>query len=257
MSKALSTLVILFIIFIFSGLFFGMYQLSGIFTPKDEVSSVVANLNFILNVGEPIYIKKLQFDSIWPGQSGEMEITLENIASVNYTVHIKNKGFIAPNEKAILVDFDPVSISIQPNKIVKLNIPFRVKSGAPIGIYEIVVAIYRGKDIDNALLITEIHLIGYVGGEPIQVRKVVLPTLWPGSIGKIFLEVENIADIPYNITISVKDIKGPDNKRTYISIDEKIYLIDASSNLQLEIPVTLFDNAPVGTYTISINIKRI
>jgi len=258
MKPGLSRLAVIFIVTVLLGVIFGMVcQISGLFsTTEDETSSIIANLNFILNVGEPIYIEKLEFESIWPGQTGTMKITLKNLASVNYTVHIKNKGLIAPNKKAIVIDFEPVSINLPAYAETTVDVPFKVKSGAPIGVYEIVVAIYRGKDIDNALLITEIHLVGYVGGEPIQVRAVTLPSLWPGSSGIITLDIENIADIPYNISISLKDVTGPNGRSSHITLNEGVYLIKGKAYAQIDIPVTLSDNAPVGTYTISINIKR-
>lgn len=258
MRFGLSKLAAVFILITLLGVIFGIYYNSEIFpTTEYEVTSVIANLNFILNVGEPIYIKELQFESIWPGQTGTMKITLENLASVNYTIHIKNKGLIAPNKKALLIDFEPVSINLPAYSNIEVNIPFKVKSGAPIGVYEIIVAVYRGKDINDALLITELHLVGYVGGEPIQIRAITLPSLWPGSTGTISLNIENIADISYNISISLKDVSGPNGKSNHISLDEKTYLVKGKTYLQIDIPVTLSDNAPVGTYTISINIKRI
>lgn len=217
----------------------------------------IANLNMVVNVGEPIYIKALNFTSIWPGERGNLTIKLVNLAPISYTVHFVCSGVISPNKDAVPLSFDRKTVVVDGGSETEVTVPFYVKSSAPIGVYELSIKVYRGVNIDNALLISELHLVGYVGGEPIQVVAIELPTLWPGSNGYFTIKLRNIADIPYNISISISEIKGPNDHATIKISPINSVMINSNSFKTLRMGFYISDNAATGTYVISVIVKRV
>ncbi|PCN50587.1 hypothetical protein B6U99_03660 [Candidatus Geothermarchaeota archaeon ex4572_27] len=234
----------------------GGQQLGGYVLGPHGDYVCIANLNVVISVGEPIHVKSLRFGSVWPGQRGTLYIELENLAPVDYKVHIRCSGVRSPREGAVRVTFEPVTIVIPAGESREVEVPFSVESSAPIGIYEVVVAIYRGSEPSSALLISEVHLIGYVGGEPVRVVAISLPSLWPGSSGQVVLEVENIADTAYNLSVSVISVKGPGAAEA-VSIGGGRFLVQGLSRQSIALSVEVKDSAPVGTYTISLAVRRL
>jgi len=260
--RGISRLGLLLIVLIISlcGVYLGNFLISQYYNPQVENDNKarIANLNVIVNVGEPIYIKAINFTSVWPGQHGNLTIKLVNLAPITYTVHLKCSGLISPKEgkEKISLSFERKTIVIPGNSEVNVSIPFYVKSSAPIGIYEMSIGVYRGADIKNALLISELHLIGYVGGEPVQVVALEFPTLWPGSNGSFIIKLRNIANISYNISVSIDDMHGPNGDTTIKVFPINPSVIYGNSVKTLRIGVYLADNASVGTYVISITVRR-
>jgi len=254
-NRSLKLVIILILTISLVGFLIGYFSSNWASESKQSMRTIVANLNLVLNVGEPIYIKRVYFGSIWPGQNGSLELVIDNLAPINYTIYISCKGVLAPNKNAILVNFNPKSVCIPGKSEVKVKIPYSVKSGAPIGVYELVIAIYRGLKFSNALLVAEVHLISYVGGEPIQIVSLEFPSLWPSSTGNFSLTVRNIANVAYNVSFVPNITTGPNNCKC-IKISKTNIRIGGDSKVKVNLPVKVLDNAPVGTYIVKILVER-
>ena len=238
-------------------IYWGQYILNYYIEAEFEQGNLVANLNLVVNVGEPIYIKELRFQFLWPGQTGNVYVVLENYAPIDYKIYLKNSGFIAPKRDAINIAFDPISEVIPANSEKTIAIPVSVESSAPIGVYELIIAVYRGGEEGNGLLISEVHLVNYVGGEPLRITSVTLPSLWPGTSSEIMIEVENVADIGYNASISIDEITAPSNNVLSITWEGGTFYIGPLESKTISLPITISDAAPVGTYTLRARVTRV
>jgi hypothetical protein len=238
-------------------IYWGQYILNYYIEGEYTEGNLVANLNLIVNVGEPIYIKELRFQFLWPGETGNVYVILENYAPIDYRVSLKNTGVLAPKKDAIHISFDPITEVIPAKSQKLISIPISVESSAPIGVYELVIAVYRGGEVGNGLLITELHLVSYVGGEPLRVISVTLPSLWPGTSSEIIIEIENVADLGYNASISVEEVTAPSGDGLDVNLETGVFQVGPLEKRTIVVPVYLSDTAPVGTYTIRAKINRL
>ena len=221
---------------------------------------IVANMALIVNTADPIYVSSIQFTRSFPGESGRAILEIVNLADTSYNMKIVPQRTKYLNGEIVIenvgkVIFEPIYVTLDPG-LNKINLTYYVPEYVAPGIYEIILTLYRG--FDESYNIGEIHLIINLG-DPVFINKIMFPRLYPGESAAISMEVENLASVPYELELTLKRVYGPfsGDASEYLEFNSTHRLVAlGGSSHTLSIPFHLRSDAPVGTYTLIVELRR-
>ncbi|WFO74897.1 hypothetical protein J4526_07445 [Desulfurococcaceae archaeon MEX13E-LK6-19] len=239
---------------------------------------VFSNLALVVTIGEPLYVERIVMPTkVFPGSKDKAIIVIRNKGATTLPVSVEAEGiFYSGNvftngyllssnddtnnkstENYIMV-YGSVYGIVRPYKSLNLNISVSIDLAAPLGVYELVYHVYRGTST-HGIQLAEIHVATGLG-EPVVVKEIIFPWLWPGQYGNITIKILNRANTTYTIELRVYDITTPPyvNENPLLILCNKTIVVNIEPNeLQyLQIPIYVKSTAAPGTYVIFVQLVR-